>query len=236
MGEGQAGREGGSNPARWLVGWMALILVLQGVLWGTGFRTASLAEAVERGAARTEAARVAEVGDDLVRKAVRLQESTLPFWTTLAAIGDFGVEPLAVVIRTLLTAVMLGGLAALVGRPLGFEAALDANARAQGWWVAGLAAKVILMVTLRRGDVEVSPTLLLPPGTYPAAWVVGLRQLDPFALIGWATLAKGAWRRGQANLAVAVLVCGLLWATGAALKVGAILVSGAGMRLTLIPE
>ena len=236
MGVGDANPVGNGHALRWLGLWLALTIALQGALWATGFRAAALAEGVERGAARAESARVAEVGDDLVRKAVKLQESTLPFWTILAAIGDFVVEPLALVMRALLAAVLLGGLAALVGRPPGFERALADNAGAQGFWVLGLAVRVALMIALKRGDVELSPTLALPPGVYPATWVVGLRQLDPFALLGWSAMARGAWGRGQANLAVAGLVCGLLWAAEAAVWVTFTLVFEAGMRLSLIPE
>ena len=236
MAGSEAEQSGNGRPMRRLGLWVALTIALQGALWATGFRAAALAEAVERGAERAESARIAEVGDDLVRKAVKLQESTLPFWTTLAVIGDFVVEPLTLVLRALLAAVLLGGFAALVGRPPGFERALAENAGAQGFWVLGLAVRVGLMIALKRGDVELSPTLMLAPGTYPATVVVGLRQLDPFAFLGWLAMARGAWSRGQANLAVAGLVCGMLWAAEAMARVAGTLVFEAGMRLSLMPE
>ena len=147
------------------------------------------------------------MGDDLVRKAVRLQQATRPFWTTLALIGDFVVAPWPRALRSLAAAALLGSLAALVGRPPGFAAALAENAEAQGFWVSGLAVRVALAIALRRTEADTSLALVLPPGSYPAAAWAALRQLDAFALLGWAALARSAWRRGQANLATAVLVC-----------------------------
>jgi hypothetical protein len=155
---------------------------------------------------------------------------------TLALLDDFAAEPLALAVRATLAATLFSSLAALTGRPAGFDRALAACAAAQGFWVLGLAVRVVLMLALRRGDVETSLALLLPPGSYPAPAWVALRQADAFALLGWAVLARGGWRRGQVNLATAVLVCALLALGEAALRTGATLVIEAGMRLTLLPE
>ena len=94
--------------------------------------------------------------------------------------------------------------------------------------------RVGLTIALRRTEVETSLTLLLPPGSYPAAIWVALRQVDAFALLGWSALAWGGWRRGQVGLLTALAVCGSLWLVESTIRIGSILVLGAGMRLTLI--
>ncbi len=226
----------GGQAGRLLVLWMAAVVGLHAVSWLGGACTAALEDAVESGAARTERARIAEVGDDLVRKAVQLQQATRPFWKALALVGDFVIDPLALIVRALATAAILSSLAALVGRPPGFSRALSENAGAQRFWVLGLAVRVGLAIALRRNDAETSLTLAMPPGTYPASAWVALSQFDAFALLGWTTVARGAWRRGQANLATALTVCLLLWVAEAAVRTAGTLATGAGMRLTLIPE
>ncbi len=215
---------------------MALIVLLNGLLWLSGARGGALAEAVERGTAHAETARIGEVGDEVIRKAIRTQQSTLPFWTTLAALGDFLAEPLILVLRAVLVATLFAGLAALVGRPTRFAEGLAACAAAQGLWVLGLAVRGGLMLALHRDQIETSATLLLPPAACSAALWVALRQLDVFAVLGWMALALGGWRRGQANLLTAFLICGSLWMIEAAVRISYALVIGAGMRLTLIPS
>jgi hypothetical protein len=216
--------------------WVALVVALNGALWLAGFKTAGLAAAVEAGAARAEEVGVGEVGDDLIRKAIRTQHDTRPFWTVLAFLGDFLVEPLAPAVRALAVATAFSAVAALRGRTVGYDRALAACATAQGFWVLGLAVRVGLMAALRRGDVETSVALLLSPGTYPAAAVLGLRQLDPFALAGWAGMALGAVRRGQVKWPGALAVVAGFAAAEAVARVGVGLVLGAGMRLALMPE
>jgi hypothetical protein len=215
--------------------WAALVLGLHGAIWLAGFRPGALAEGVEWGAARVESRGIGEVSDDLIRRAIQTQHDTLSFWTTLAWLGDFLVEPLALAARALATATLFAAVAALVGRPVRYELALHECSTAQGVWVLGLAVQVVLMITLRRGDIETSPALLLAPGVYPAAaWLV-LRQFDLFAVLGWAILARGGWRRGQVNLASAVAICLVLWLGEAALRVPLGWVIGAGTRLEFVP-
>lgn len=216
--------------------WMASIVALQGVLWASGLRPTALAVAVEQGAARIETRGIGEVGDDVIRQAIRQQRDTRPFWTTLALLGDFGAETLAPALRAIGAAVVFSSLAALLGRPVRFGHALAECSAAQGFWVLGLAVRVVLMVALRRADVETSLVLALPPGAYPASAWVALRQADAFALLGWAALARGGWRRGQVNLATALVVCALLALGEAAMRIAWTLVVEAGMRLTLLPE
>ncbi len=176
--------------------WMALTVGLQGALWLFGYRTAGVAEAVEQGVEQVESSSSGEGVDDLVRKAIQLQRATLPFWTTLALIGHIVVEPLALAVRAMAAATLLSCAAALAGRPLGFAQGLTACAAAQGYWVLGLAVRVLLMIPLGTSEVETSLALALPPGTYPAmTWLI-LHQLDAFVLLGWATIAWEAWRRG----------------------------------------
>jgi len=229
------GSRGPGTAAR-LALWMALTVALQGALWTTGFKTAAMTEAIERGAARAETLRMAEVGDDLVRKAVRSQEATRPFWTTLGLLGDFVVEPLALPLRALAVATLLAGLAALLGRPPDFARALAEDADLQGIWVLGLATRAALSIALRRPGSDTSLTLAFSPGTYPAPFWVALHQFDAFALLGWALLARGAWGRGQANLAVASFVCAGLFCAESAARIVLTLIFEGGMRLSLIPE
>jgi hypothetical protein len=48
-------------------------------------------------------------------------------------------------------------------------------------------------------------------------------------------MALDGWRRGQANLPVALLVCTLVALGEAAFRLNVALLVGAGMRLTLLP-
>lgn len=226
------------EPTRYvglLVLWMAMVVGLNGVLWITGFRERGLAIAVEEGAARAERQRIGEVEDDVIREAIRLQQDTRPFWMALVLLGDFVFEPALLAGRAIAVATAFAALAALTGRPIGFERGLHAAAAAQGVWVFGLAVRVGLMIALKRPDVDTSVALALPPGTYPALIWLSLRQADAFALSGWAALAWGGWRRGQVNLVVAVLICGLMALAEAACRIGAEALIGSGMRLTVLP-
>jgi hypothetical protein len=218
-----------------LVLWVGLTIALRATLWVTGFETKGLNDAVERGAARAEESRVGEIGDDVIRKAIRLQRETLPFWTTMARLGDFAVEPTLLVLRALAAATLFAAVAALTGRPIGFAAGLAGSSRVQGFWVLGLAVTVGLMAVLRRPDVETSLALLLPPGRYPAATVLLARQIDPFAILGWLALAWGGWRRRQVNLATALFIVFLLASTEMTMRVCCALITGAGMRLSILP-
>lgn len=226
-----------SEPAKFgpaLALWMAVTVLIHGGLWAAGFRTVALGTAVEQGAARAEALRVGELGDDLIRKAIRTQHDTLPFWTVLAAIGDFLAEPAALAARALAAATAFSAVAALRGRGVGYDKALADCSAAQGFWVLGLAVHAALMVALRRGDVETSAALFLPPGAYPAAVWLGLRQLDVFALVGWSVLASGARRRGQVGWLGAVAVVVMLGLIEATVRVGAGLTMGSVMRLSVL--
>ena len=98
---------------------MALTVAIHGSLWVTGFRDNGLNAAVEQGAARAESLKIGEVGDDLIRKAVRTQHETLPFWKVLAFLEDFLAEPMGMAVRALAVATSFAAAAALVGRPIG---------------------------------------------------------------------------------------------------------------------
>lgn len=215
--------------------WVAAAVVIQGGLWLGGFRTTDLTTAVDQGAARVEALGVGEVGDDLILKAIRSQHKTLPFWTVLAFLGDFLAEPTALAARAVVAATAFSAVAALRGRVIGFDRALGGCAAAQGFWVLGLAVRAALMVGLRRGDVETSAALFLPPGAYRALVWLGLRQLDAFVLLGWAALALGARRRGQVGWPEAVVLVVGLGLAEAAVRVGLGLLMGAAIRLAVMP-
>ncbi len=231
---------GSTNASRslgsWLILWVLLVLILQAVLWVTGLRPFELDLAVDQGAARVELRSLGEVGDDLIREGIANQRDTIRFWTVLALLGDFVLEPLLLALRALAVAVVFSALAALTGRPIEFGRALAASVVLQGIWVFGLATRTALMIVLQRPEVETSIVLALSPGPYPAVLWEALRQLDAFALIGWSTLALTGWRRGQVSLLTAIVVCLLLWAIEAGLRISGALLLGAGMRLTLVPS
>jgi hypothetical protein len=228
---------GRAKPAGWMLAiWAALVIVLNAALWLTGVRPLALQQAVEHGAARAELRSVGETTDGQGRKAVRTQRATLKFWTTLALIDEFVVEPSSLAVRALAVATLLSALAALAGRQIGFRAALDGCATVQGLWVAGLAVQTNLMIALRRPDVETSLALLLPAGTYSAPLWVALRQVDAFALLGWAALIRGGWSRGQTNLATSAAACGSVALCELCCRVVFALTTGGAMRLMLMPD
>lgn len=233
---GPGGDDAAPRAGPILAFWMVLTVGLQAALWVSGARATGLSGAIETGAARVETRGVGEVGDEVVRKAIALQHDTLPFWATIAALGDFGVEPLGLALRAAVVATLFAGLALLKGRPVEFSRGLASCAWAQGFWVLGLAVRVALTIALRRPEIETSAALLLPPGTHPGALWVALRQLDAFPLLGWFAMARGGWRRGQVGLFGAVAVCGVLFLIEAAARVQFSLLIEAGMRLSLLPE
>jgi hypothetical protein len=224
----------GSGFGLVLLLWMGLTVLILAALWLTGFGTSELAGAVEQGVARAESFGVGEVGDDLIRKAVRSQRDTLPFWTVIALIGQFLGEPAALAVRALAVATAFSAVAALQGRPIGYDRALAECAVVQGFWVLGLACQAALMMALRRPEVETSAALFLAPGVQPAWLWLALRQLDAFAMVGWVALACGGLRRGQVGLVSAVSLCLGFWALEAAVRVGLGMVIGAAIRLSVL--
>ncbi len=214
---------------------MLLTTGLYAVLWVTGFRQRELGLAVEQGAAKAEWRGIGELGEDLIRKAIHTQRETLPFWKALAGIGDFLVEPLLLGLRAATVAVVFAALAALWGRPVRFDAAMAECMALQGIWVSGLAVQVVLMVVLRRPEVETSAVLLLGPGSYSALVWVALKHMDLFAAAGWLAMAWRGWRRGQVGLVAAVLVCLVLALGEIGARIASALVIGGSMRLSLLP-
>jgi hypothetical protein len=215
--------------------WIVLVLALNGARWTAGSRPVFLSAAVERGVQRVEAAGKGEVGDELVRKAIRTQRDTLPFWRVVFLFGDFVIDPLTLALRAIMIAIGFTAIAAMTGRAFQFERALSESAWIQGWWVLGLAVRVGLLVWLRRGEDELdtSLALFLPPGAYHAAVWLMLREFDVFALLGWVSLAAASWRRGQANLLTAVVLCSVLGLSEMSLRTALGLVLGSVMRLSL---
>jgi hypothetical protein len=215
---------------------MSLVLVLNGARWIGGFPTGRLTEGIEQGAAHAETQAKSEVGDEVIRKAIRTHRDTLPFWSALAVIDDFLIEPVLLGFRAVLVATLFTGAAALMGRSLQYDRALVQCAYARVFWVLGLAVRLVLLIVLRRGedDVETSLALFLPPGSYPAPIWLALRQLDLFALLGWTTMARGGWKRGDAPLVAAVVICASLGLLELGVRVLAGLLLGASIRLSLI--
>jgi hypothetical protein len=222
--------------ARVLLAWMALLVALNGFRWLGGFPAGSVAEGVEDGVARAEVQARGESTEEQIRKLIRAQRETISFWTALAAIDDFLLEPLVLAGRAVLVATLFTGAAALSGRAVQYDRALGESARIQGLWVLGLALRVALLLGLRRPDreIETSLALLLTPGHHPAWLWLTLRQLDVFALIGWGALAIAGWRRGDASLGAALGLCGLLGLAEVEARTAAGLVLGAATRLCLV--
>jgi hypothetical protein len=215
--------------------WIALTVLIHGVLWVSGVRTSGLTAAVEKGAARVETQGVGVLGDDLIRKSIRVQHDTLSFWRVIAFLADFLADPLTLAGRALAAATAFSALAALTGRAIGYDRAMAETAAAQGIWVLGLAVQAALMVALRRGDIETSAVLFLPAGSYPAVLWLALRQLDVFAITGWGVVAAGARHRGQVGWPVALAVVTALGLTEAAVRLTLGLGMGAAMRLSVMP-
>ncbi|QDV36067.1 hypothetical protein [Tautonia plasticadhaerens] len=214
---------------------MGAVVLLQALAWGSGVRGRGLAEAVERGAARVEARSVGEVAEADTRRAIDDQRATLRFWAVLSAVGDFVVEPIAPALRAVLAASGFAAVAALRGRPVRFEEVLGAAASAQWLWVVGLGARVGLMAATGRAEVETSAALLLPPGAYPAAAWVALRQVDPFVILGWIAVGRAGWRLGLVGWGAAASICLVLWAAESSIRIGVASAFGAAMRATLLP-
>ena len=154
----------------------------------------------------------------------------------MAAVGDFVVEPIAPAVRAAVAASLFAAIAALRGRPTRFGEAMAGAGAAQGFWVLGLGVRVALMAGLDRPEVETTAVLLLPPGSYPAIVWVGLRQVDPFAMIGWAAVARAGWRLGLVGPLTAAGTCLVLWALESVARLAAAAGLGAAMRAVLLPS
>ncbi len=225
-----------SGHGKILLIWIALLMGLNGIRWLGGFPVGGVAEGVEEGVARAEVEARGESTEEQIRKLIRSQRETISFWTALSAIDDFLIEPAVLAGRAVAVATLFAGVAAVTGRPVQYDRALRESARIQGLWVLGLAIRVAMMVGLRRGEagVETSLGLLLAPGTHSAVLWIVLRQLDVFAMLGWATLAVAGWKRGDAALAAALGLCGGLCLAEVSLRTAFGLLIGGSMRLSLV--
>jgi hypothetical protein len=229
---------GGESPAwrGWLTLWMCLAVMLSGVRWTTGVVDYGLAEAVEQGTAEVEKRLAGEENEDVIRKAIQLQRDTLPFWTVIIVLRDYLMVPVMLGLRALVVAVAFAAVAALTGRPTRFPATMRDCVLWQGIWVLGMAVEVVLMLVLQRSRVDASVLLLLPGQTYTARLWTSLQQVDVFALLGWLGMAWAGWRRAQAALPLALLVCFLLALAEGGLRYEASLLIELSMRMTLFPQ
>ncbi|MFO0891885.1 MAG: hypothetical protein U0790_22450 [Isosphaeraceae bacterium] len=198
-------------------------------------RTLVLSDAVEEGVVRAESRIIGELSESLIRKSIRIQRATLPFWTTLSLLSDFVAEPLSLFLRAWVVATLLSASAALVGRPGNFDTAFHECAEVQGLWVLGMAVQVALAISLKSSDVDTSMALVLPTGTYPALALLVLKQIGLFAIWGWTLMILGGRRRGQVGLLSAATICGIVAAIEILCRAGFATVTGAAMRLMLLP-
>jgi hypothetical protein len=215
---------------------MALVVVLHGVIWTTGVPDYGLAQAVENGAARVEQQQIGEENEDVVRKAIKLQRDTLPFWAVIVAIRDFLLAPLMLGFRAWMVAVALSAVAAATGRAVRYPEALYDCVAWQGVWVVGLAVHTVLMLVLQRAYVSTSILMFLPQETFTAVrWTI-LEQIDCFAIAGWLGMAWSAHRRRQTNLAAAAIVCLVLAVLELGICGGASLAVNLSIRASLMPQ
>ncbi len=224
------------RPGPILACWVILLVAIHAADWLVGTRSAYLVEAVEQGEAKVEAQTAgSDLSTDAVRKLIQLQRDTRPFWTTLTLLGDFGVDPLLLVVRPLAVATLFAAWAALAGRPNGFGPALVESATVQGFWLLGPALTLALTLGRASGTPDTTLSLFLPPGSHSVWLWTTLHGADVAALSGWLALAGTAWRRRQVSLVVAVAVVVPLAVAEVAARGVAAAILGAGMRLTIIP-
>ena len=224
------------RPGPVLTAWVIGLILIHAADWAVGTRSPNLVQAVDQGEAKVEAQTAGtDLSADAARKLIQLQRDTRPFWTTLALLGDFGVDPLALILRPLTVATLFAAWAALAGRPSGFATALVESATLQGFWLIGPALALGLTLARMPGEPDTSLSLFLAPGSH-SVWIwTTLHQADIAALGGWLALAGTGWRRGQVSLGVALLTVVPLVVAEVAARGLAAAVLGAGMRLTIIP-
>ena len=224
------------RPGPPLAVWVVLLVLIHAADWLVGDRSPRLVQAVDQGEAKVEAQTAGtDLSADAARKLIQLQRDTRPFWTTLALLGDFGVDPLALILRPLTVATLFAAWAALAGRPSGFATALVESATLQGFWLVGPGLTLGLTLARISAQPDTSLSLFLPPGAH-SVWIwTTLHQADIAALCGWLALAGTGRRRGQVSLVVALLTVVPLVVAEVAARGVAAAVLGAGMRLTIIP-
>ncbi len=205
-------------------------------MWVSGARSSELTEAVDFGAGKVETRSIGEAGDDVIRKAIAIQQDSRSFWTVLALFGDFVVEPLGLAVRAGTVAVLFAGISLLRGRTGSLAEGLTSCALAQGFWVLGLAVRTGLAIGLRRSEIETSPTLFLSPGTHSGIVWAGLHQLDIFAILGWLVMLRCGIFRMRIGFFSATLICLFLFVFEALWRLQFSIIIEAGMRLTLLPE
>ena len=219
-----------------LAAWVALLVTIHAADWLVGTRSPTLVRAVEAGEAKVEARTLgSDLSTDAVRKLIQLQRDTRPFWTTLCLLGDFGFDPLALILRPLLVATLFAAWAALAGRPIGFAPALADSATLQGFWLIGPALALGLTLSGFPGRPDTSLGLFLPPGPHSAWLWTTANQADLFALWGWLATARSGWKRRQVFPILALATILPLALTEIALRSVASAIVGAGMRLTILP-
>lgn len=230
----------GREPPAWgslLTLWMAIVIILNGCFWTTGIPDFHLAEAVEVGAARVERQeQIEESEEDVIREEIQTQRNTLRFWTVIAAIRDFLIAPASLGVRALAVAVALSAVAAATGRQVQFPDAMYECVWWQGAWVLGLAVRVTLMFLFQRSDVSTSILLFMPQESFTARQWTYLNQLDCFAIVGWLGMIWAAWRRGQANIIAAAIVCAGLALIEMTIFSSASLLVNLSMRMSLMPR
>ena len=220
-----------------LTAWVACLVAIHAADWLVGTRSTTLVRAVEQGEAKVEAQTLgADLSSDAARKLIQLQRDTRPFWATLALLGDFVIDPLALLVRPLLVATLFAAWAALAGRDNGFAPALVEGATLQGLWLVGPALALALTLSGFPSEPDTSLGLFLPPGPR-SAWVyTTFHQADLFALWGWFALARSGWKRRQVSPILALATVIPLLVIEIALRSVGSAILGAGMRLTIIPE
>ncbi len=217
-------------------GRLAMSMILIGAanlsLWCNGIRQQDLRDAIEIGAASIDDNAKGDVEEDQIRESIRLQRQSEEFWSTLAILGDFIIEPIYPALRALIVTVAFASVAAVFGRPVGYGVALADNMSWQIFWAAGIGLECAMRILISP-DAENSLAVFMPAKEYPAATALALAILNPFAICGWLAIGWTTWKRKQANWFLVILLILMIAGMEVGIRSRVLAMMGALMRLAI---
>jgi hypothetical protein len=214
---------------------VVLVALSSAALWCFGIRQQQILDAVEQGAAVIEERTIGDVEQDEIRESIQTQRQSIPFWSTLAILGDLVIEPMAPVFRALVLTIAFSSFAALFGRPVAYGVALADNVTWQWFWVAGVVLDSMLKIVVSPAAAN-SLLVFLPAKEYPANTVITLAAVNPLAICGWLVVAWAAWKRKQVNWFLALFIVLVLALTEASIRGSLLATMGALVRLTIVQQ